>query len=75
MTAGHTYASLVGVASGEQATVKFIAPGGPTNSYVIQKLEGVATISGVRMPAGGPYLSQATINQVAAWISAGAPND
>ncbi len=75
MTAGHTYASLVGVASGEQAAVKFIAPGDPTNSYVIQKLEGVATISGVRMPAGGPYLSQATINQVAAWISAGAPND
>ena len=75
MTAGHTYASLVGVASGEQATVKFIAPGDPTNSYVIQKLEGAATISGVRMPAGGPYLSQATINQVAAWISAGTPND
>jgi mono/diheme cytochrome c family protein len=75
MTAGHTYASLVGVASGEQATVKFIAPGDPTNSYVIQKLEGATTISGVRMPAGGPYLSQATINQVAAWISAGAPND
>jgi hypothetical protein len=75
MNAGHTYATLVGVVSGEKATVKFIAPGDPTNSYVIQKLEGVSTITGVRMPAGGPYLSQATINQVAAWISAGAPNN
>ena len=55
--------------------MQFIAPGDPTNSYVIQKLEGVSTISGVRMPAGGPYLSQATINQVAAWISAGAQNN
>jgi hypothetical protein len=75
MNLGHTYATLVGVPSGEQATVKFVAPGDPTNSYVIQKLEGVSTISGVRMPAGGPYLSQATINQVAAWISAGAQNN
>jgi CHRD domain/Bacterial Ig domain len=75
MNAGHTFATLVGVPSGEQATVEFIAPGDPTNSYVIQKLEGVSTISGVRMPAGGPYLSQATINQVAAWISAGAQNN
>ena len=75
MNAGHTFATLVGVPSGEKATVEFIAPGDPTNSYVIQKLEGVSTISGVRMPAGGPYLSQATINQVAAWISAGAQNN
>lgn len=75
MNAGHTYAALVGVASAEQPTVQFIAPGDPTHSYVIQKLEGVATITGARMPAGGPYLSQATINQLAAWISAGAPNN
>jgi hypothetical protein len=75
MNAGHTYATLVGVPSGEQASVEFVAPGDPINSYVIQKLEGASTISGVRMPAGGPYLSQATINQVAAWISAGAQNN
>jgi hypothetical protein len=75
MNAGHTYAALVGVPSAEQPTVQFIAPGDPTNSYVIQKLEGVPTITGVQMPKGGPYLSQATINQVAAWISAGAQNN
>jgi hypothetical protein len=75
MNAGHTYAALVGVPSAEQPTVQFIAPGDPTNSYVIQKLEGVPTITGAQMPKGGPYLSQATINQVAAWISAGAQNN
>jgi Bacterial Ig domain len=56
------------------AAVSVTVTNNPSFAF-IQKLEGVATISGVRMPAGGPYLSQATINQVAAWISAGAPND
>jgi len=27
------------------------------------------------MPFGGPYLSQAQIDEVASWINAGAPND
>jgi hypothetical protein len=27
------------------------------------------------MPLGGPYLDDATLAQVAAWIAAGAPND
>jgi len=27
------------------------------------------------MPDRGPYLSQATIDQIESWITAGAPND
>lgn len=69
------YASIVGVASAEQPSLKRVAPGDATNSYVVQKLEGAPTITGARMPFGGPYLDQATIDQVKAWINAGAQNN
>jgi mono/diheme cytochrome c family protein len=75
LTAGHIYGSIVNVASVEQPSLKRVKPGDPDNSYVVQKLEGVSTISGSRMPLGGPFLDQATIDQVRAWISAGAPNN
>jgi uncharacterized protein (TIGR03118 family) len=75
LRAGHTYTSLVNVASHEQPALLRVKPGDPANSYVIQKLEGAATISGARMPFGGPYLDQATIDQIRAWIAAGAPNN
>lgn len=74
-TAAATYASLVGVASIEQPNLMRVKPGDPTNSYVIHKLEGTAGITGARMPFGGPYLSQTTIDQIQSWISAGAQND
>jgi uncharacterized protein (TIGR03118 family) len=75
LTAGHTFTSLVGVASVEQPSLKRVAPGDPDNSYVIHKLEGTAGISGGRMPLGGPYLDQATIDMVRTWISQGAQNN
>jgi len=52
-----------------------VKPGDPANSYLIQKLEGAPTISGQRMPFGGPYLDQATIDQIKSWIASGAPNN
>ena len=75
LTAGNTYTSIVNVASVEQSNLKRVAPNDPINSYVVQKLEGASTITGVRMPFGGPYLDQATIDQVKAWIAAGAQNN
>jgi uncharacterized protein (TIGR03118 family) len=75
LTAGHTFTSLVGVPSVEQPAVLRVKAGDPTNSYVIRKLEGTAGITGARMPFGGPYLDQATIDKVKAWITAGAHND
>ncbi len=72
LTAGNAYASLVNVASVEQGALKRVNPGDPIDSYVIQKLEGTAGISGQRMPLGGPFLDQATINEVITWISQGA---
>ena len=75
LTNGNSFAALVGVASHEQPTVLRVKPGDPANSYLIQKLQGAAGISGARMPLGGPYLDQATIDQIASWISSGAPNN
>jgi len=75
LTPSHIYASIVSVASVEQPALQRVKPGDPNNSYVVQKLEGAATITGARMPFGGPYLDQATIDQVRAWITAGAANN
>jgi hypothetical protein len=75
LTPAHIYASIVGVASVEQPTHMRVKPGDPDNSYVVSKLEGAAGITGARMPFGGPYLDQATIDQVRAWITAGAQNN
>jgi hypothetical protein len=75
LTPAHIYTSIVGVASVEQPTHMRVKPGDPDNSYVVLKLEGAAGITGARMPFGGPYLDQATIDQVRAWITAGAQNN
>src|SRR5262245_23707673 len=62
LDAANSYASLVGVPSGERPGVLRVAPGNANNSYIIQKLEG--TGAGERMPAGLPALPQSDINVV-----------
>jgi uncharacterized protein (TIGR03118 family) len=69
-----TFNSVVGVTSLEVGTLKRVLAGDATNSYLIQKVEGTAA-SGVRMPLGGPYLDQPTIDQIRTWINNGAPNN
>jgi mono/diheme cytochrome c family protein len=73
-TQAAAFAALVGVASQEVPTLKRVNPGDPTTSYIINKLEGTQTV-GSRMPLGGPFLDQATIDQVKSWIASGAPNN
>ena len=75
LTAGNSYANLVNVASLEQSAVLRVKPGDAANSYLIQKLEGAASISGSRMPLGGPFLDQATMDLIRSWIASGAPNN
>jgi hypothetical protein len=70
-SAASTANALINVTSQEVASLKRVTPGDPGNSYVVQKLEGTAAV-GARMPFGGPFLDQATINQVRDWIQAGA---
>lgn len=70
----NSFAALVGVASLEVPAIDRVAAGNPDNSYLIQKLEGTAAV-GDRMPQGGPFLNQATIDMIRQWIADGAPNN
>lgn len=69
-----SYAALVNVAS-LQVALDRVEPGNPDDSYLIRKLEGGPGIAGVRMPQGGPFLDQATIDTIRQWITDGAPNN
>jgi hypothetical protein len=69
-----SYSLLVDVASTEVPSILRVAPGDPDNSYLIQKLEGTASV-GERMPLGGPALEQASIDVIRQWITDGAIDD
>src|SRR5579863_1288039 len=72
LDAAHSYALLVGVPSTEMPGLDRVKPGDPDNSYLVQKIEGTAGIAGARMPFGGPYLPQSTIDVIRQWITDGA---
>ena len=72
LAAGQSYSQLIGVPSIEVPTLQRVQPGNADNSYLVQKLTGVAAV-GDRMPAGGPYLSTDAIDLVRQWIAGGAP--
>lgn len=71
LDASNAYAMTVGVSSAEVPSILRIKPGDPDNSYLIQKIEGHASV-GARMPYGGPYLDAATIAMIRQWIANGA---
>ncbi|MBV8503169.1 MAG: hypothetical protein JO006_15815 [Paucibacter sp.] len=71
LDAANAYALTVNVSSVEVPSMKRIAPGNPDQSYLVQKIEGHASV-GARMPYGGPYLDDATIATIRLWISQGA---
>ena len=69
---GFSAGNLIDVASPQNATLIRVIPGNADGSFLIQKIEGTQTV-GVRMPEGGPYLPQATIDVIRQWIQNGAP--
>lgn len=71
LDAASSYSSLVGVPSSEVPGLLRVEPGDPANSYLVQKLEGNASV-GVRMPSGQPALPEATIQVIRQWIQDGA---
>ena len=71
-SAAASVSSLINIASLEEPTIFRVALGNADNSYLIQKLEGTAA-QGARMPLGGPFLDQATIDVIRLWIDSGAP--
>ena len=74
LDAGQSYGNLVGHPAAESPLDR-VSPGNPDGSYIILKLRGDPSITGARMPLGGPYLTPAQIEGIAAWIRAGAPNN
>lgn len=70
-SADASFASLVGIASLQQAAILRVAANDPDGSYLVQKLEGTAA-SGSRMPLGGAPLDAALIADIRTWISNGA---
>jgi hypothetical protein len=71
LDAANSYSLLIGVASSEVPALQRVQVGNPDASYLLQKLVGSASV-GDRMPDGGPYLSQATIDVIRQWIANGA---
>lgn len=52
-----------------------VAPFDPSASYLVRKLRGVDVCAGGRMPEGAPPLDEESIDAIAGWICAGAPDD
>jgi hypothetical protein len=71
LDAANSYALLVGVPSTEESSILRIRPGDPNNSYLVQKIEGIAAV-GAQMPFGGAPLPAATITTIRQWVSDGA---
>lgn len=78
LTPDRAHGSLVGVKSKFTACNTFdrVAPGSPTTSFLVFKLQGNgACFAGVRMPKGSSALPAAQIQLVRDWISEGAKNN
>jgi hypothetical protein len=71
-SAAASFSSLINISSFEEPTILRVAVGDAGNSYLIHKLEGTSA-QGSRMPQGGPFLDQATIDVIRLWIDSGAP--
>ena len=78
LTAGSAYANLVGVAPSNMAAhdagLLRVAPGDPTRSFLLDKLEGtLSPDEGTPMPQTGSPLPPTRIDLIRRWIAAGAP--
>jgi hypothetical protein len=68
-----SYAALVNVNAGECTNnTKYVAPGQPSASYIIDKLMGTNLCFGVQMPKGAAPLSSLDIQTISDWICQGA---
>lgn len=75
LSAGRTWASVVDVPAQEAPALLRVKPFFPDSSYLVYKLlgtQGSVGGGGGRMPLGGTPLTDAEIDIVRAWITAGA---
>jgi len=66
-----SHAMLVNVPSSEVPSILRVDPGNPDDSYLVQKIEGTASV-GEQMPLGGPVLPDEQIAAIRQWITDGA---
>ena len=69
-----SFGNIVGVPSSQVPTLSRIEPGDPDNSYLVQKIQGIAAFGG-QMPLGGPPLSQEDMDLIIQWVADGALPD
>jgi len=77
-TAQATYDAIVNVPASNVSAVGLdrIEPGDSANSFLMNKLDGnQGANEGQRMPYGGPYYDQETLDGIRSWIDAGALNN
>ena len=80
LEAAVSYSHLVNIAMRiDPDNSVLVVPGDADNSFLVHKLTGErlgepsdSGYRGAQMPLGGPYLDDATINSIRAWINAGA---
>jgi hypothetical protein len=76
LRAGHAHGDLVGHPSYVKPANILVVPGHPEESFLVRKLRGeLEDGEGVRMPYHLPPLSEAQIEAIEAWITAGAMDD
>ncbi len=73
--ADQSYASLVGVRSLHNPAKNRVTVNNPTNSYLLDIIQGNGANGAVMPPGGNDLLSQAQRQQISDWINSGAPNN
>ncbi len=72
LSAGASYAALVGVQAAQRPDLQRVHPGEPDSSYLVLKIEGGQGIS--RMPPGGALQAE-QIATIRSWIEEGADDN
>ncbi len=76
LEAGNAYAELVNVPTEQCGGDRLrVAPGSPSQSYVMQKLLNVNICFGTKMPKTDLSLSQTDLDAISDWICSGAENN
>jgi len=75
LTAADAYAHLVDVTAEDCGEMKYVVPGSPDQSYLVEKLMGGNVCAGERMPLMDEPLPNEGIARVVNWICAGAPDN
>ena len=72
LNSGESLAALVNTPSVQNPSLTRVVPGDSASSLIFQKISQDSPPVGSRMPLGGPFLDNSTINLIRDWIDQGA---